>query len=384
MADIRAFPGLRYDAARVSDLASVLSPPYDVIPDEQLETYRARSEWNVIRLIRPGTDYEGAAELLQQWQRDGVLRWDRPSMYLHEVRWGGHVRRDLVAALRLQPYEDHVVLPHERTHRGPKEDRLALMRATGFSLEPLWFLYDGGQSDLPGLLDEAFAEAAEMEFEFPTGQVHRWWTVTDGHWLARARAGLARQPVLIADGHHRYETTLAYSQEVGGGPNAAARFTLALLTDLRDPGLIVLPTHRMLKAGVAVTGGDDVGSLEELLRSLDGRVAAGVYRDGRYQLLELEGEVPVVELHRQVIDNILGKRNPEEYLTYTRDPREAVAAVDEGRAVSAFFLGPPDLGVVLEKAREGMTMPQKTTFFDPKPPSGMVFHRLDGAADLQE
>ena len=383
MADVRAFPGLRYDAARTGGLDRVVSPPYDVIPEEQLSVYRERSPYNVIRLIRPGSDYESASRLLKKWELEGILRWDDPSMYLHETRWAGHRRRDLIAALRLQPYEDRVVLPHERTHRGPKEDRLALFRATGFSLEPLWFLYDGTTSELPGLLDEGFNRAAELEFEFPAGEVHRFWRVGDPHWITRVRASLADQPVLIADGHHRYETTLAHSQEVGGGTNSASRFTLALLTDLRDPGVVVLPTHRMLKAGVAVTGGEVVGSLDELLGALDGR-AAGVYHDGQFQVLELEGEVPAVELHRQVIDNILGRRNPEEYLTYTRDAREAVAAVDSGRAAAAFFLGPPNLRIVLEKARAGMTMPQKTTFFDPKPPSGMVFHRLDPATTLQE
>lgn len=379
MADFRAFPGLRY----TGDLAGLVSPPYDVIPEAGLQVYRDRSPHNVIRLIRPGADYAGAAALLKSWQADGVLRQDEPSMYIHEVRWNGRVRRDLVGALRLQPYEDRVVLPHERTHRGPKEDRLALMRATGFSLEPLWFLYDGAQNELPGLLAEAVAAPAVAEFEFPSGESHRLWRATDGAWIARARAAVAPQPVLIADGHHRYETTLAYSQEVGGGSDSASRFTMAMLTDLRDPGLVVLPTHRMLNAGVAVVGGEPVASLGDLLQALEGRVAAGVYREGRFEVIELEGEVPVVELHRQVIDNILGKRNPEEYLSYTRDAEEAVAAVDDGRAASAYFLAQPDLGVVLAKAREGMVMPQKTTFFDPKPPSGMVFHRLDPDLTLQ-
>ena len=382
MADLRAFPGLRYDPRRV-ELGAVVSPPYDVIAEERLQDYRDRSPYNVIRLIRPGSDYASAAQLLEEWQNGAILRWDEPSLYLHEVRWAGHMRRDLIGALRLQPYEDKVVLPHERTHRGPKEDRLALFRATGFSLEPLWFLYDGARSELPGLLDEAFAHAAALEFEFPAGEVHRFWRVSDAHWIGRARAALAGQPVLIADGHHRYETTLAYSEEVGGGSDAASRFTMALLTDLRDPGLVVLPTHRMLKAGVAITGGEAFDSLDALLHALDGRVAAGVYRDHQFQLIELEGEVPVVELHRQVIDNVLGKRSPEDFLSYTRDAREAVAAVDSGRAASAFFLGAPDLRVVLEKAREGMVMPQKTTFFDPKPPSGMVFHRLDPRTKLE-
>ena len=114
-----------------------------------------------------------------------------------------------------------------------------------------------------------------------------------------------------------------------------------------------------------------------MLAALDGRVAAGIYRDGKFQVLELEGEVPVVELHRQVVDNILGRKSAEENLYYTRDAAEAVREVDEGRAVSAFFLPKPDLAMVLRQAREGMTFPQKTTYFHPKPPSGVVFHTLD-------
>ncbi len=111
-------------------------------------------------------------------------------------------------------------------------------------------------------------------------------------------------------------------------------------------------------------------------------MAAGVYRDGRFQVLPLEGEVAVVELHRQVIDNLLGRRSPEEFLLYTRDPQEAVRWVDEGVGVSAFFLGPPDLRLVLKLAQEGKTLPQKSTYFHPKPPSGMVIHRLDAKRTL--
>jgi len=135
----------------------VLSPPYDVIPEPELERYRSLSPYNVIRLIRPGMDYEGAAATFDEWTRDGILEPDPPSMYVHEVSFGGRRRRDLIAALRLQPYEDNVVLPHERTHRGPKEDRLALLRATNVSLEPLWFIYEGGAG--VGALRRSFLRA---------------------------------------------------------------------------------------------------------------------------------------------------------------------------------------------------------------------------------
>ncbi|HEY8798823.1 MAG TPA: DUF1015 domain-containing protein [Candidatus Dormibacteraeota bacterium] len=374
---MRAFPGIRYHLARAGDLTALVSPPYDVIPEPELERYRSLSPYNVVRLIRPGADYAGAAATFEEWSRKGILEPDPPSMYVHEVAFEGRRRRDLIAALRLQPYEDRVVLPHERTHRGPKEDRLALLRATNVSFEPLWFTYEGRGTGVSAILDVVTARAPAVAFSGPEGTQHRLWTVSDTALHAAVHAAMSDLPVLIADGHHRYETTLAHSQEVGGGADAASRFTLAVLTDLDDPGLEVLPTHRVLKAGVAVTGGEDMPSLEATLAALRGRVAAGTYRDHRFQLLELEGEVALVELHRQVIDNILGKRNPEDFLMYTRDAAEAVRWVDEGVGAAAFFLPAPDLRQVLKLAQEGKTLPQKSTYFHPKPPSGMVFHRLD-------
>jgi uncharacterized protein (DUF1015 family) len=368
MADVRPFHGLRY----AEPLDAVVAPPYDVLTEQQVAAYRERSPHSVVRLTRPGDDYQGAARLLDEWIAEGVLVRDHePAMYLHRIEFDDRVRLDVIAVLRLVPYGDGAVLPHERTHRGPKEDRLRLLRATGVCLEPLWFLAEG----LHGLLEAA--PAGEERTFAHDGERHHLRRITDPAWLDAVRRHLAPRPVLIADGHHRYETTLAYAQEADGGPDAAARFTLALLTDLADPGLVVLPTHRLLRAGVAVTGGEPAASLPETLTALHGRVAAGAYRDGHFQVLPLEGDVAAMELHRQVIDNLLGRRSAEELLAYTRDPEEAVRWVDSGNGVAAFFLDAPDLAAVLKVAREGKTMPQKTTYFAPKPPSGMVFHRLD-------
>jgi uncharacterized protein (DUF1015 family) len=373
MADVRAFPALRY----AEPLEPVLAPPYDVLTDEHVAEYRARSPHNVVHLTRPGSDYDGAARLLEDWIGQGVLVEEaEPAMYVHQIEWNGRSRFDLIAVLRPVPYDEGVVLPHEHTHRGPKQDRLALLKATNTALEPLWFLAGG----LRVHLDRA-PDGQRTSFDY-AGERHTLLRVTDSAWIRRVRQHLETEPVLIADGHHRYETSLAYVAGSGGGPDAASRFTLALLTDLADPGLEVLPTHRLLKAGVAITGGEPVPSLSETLAALRGRVAAGTYRDGHYQVLPLEGEVAVMELHRQVIDNVLGKRNPEEYLAYTRDPEEAVRWVDSGAGVAAFFVDAPDLAAVLKAAREGKTMPQKTTYFFPKPPSGMVFHRMVGERNL--
>jgi len=153
---------------------------------------------------------------------------------------------------------------------------------------------------------------------------------------------------------------------------------MVLLVDFDDPGLVVMPTHRVLRvAPVAVVGGEPAATLAETLAALRGRVAVGHYAAGRFQVLPLEGELALVELHRQLIDNLLGKRRAEDVLLYTRDAEEAVRWVDEGKGQQAFLLDSPDLGVVLKLAQEGRVLPQKSTFFYPKPPSGMVFEGLN-------
>ena len=376
MAHVRPFHGTRY---AVPDLGPVVSPPYDVIPEEALAGYRQRSPYNVVRLIRPGTDYAGAAALERSWLDSGVLADDRgPAFYLHEQRFDGRSRRGLIGAVRLSPYGEGEVLPHERTHGGAKADRLELYRATATALEPLWFVYQGSGTELPKLLDAGFAAEPTTCFTTDDGGEHRFWTATDGAWQEAVSGAFAVLPLLIADGHHRYETAMTYAAEVGASGESAANHAMVLLVDIEDPGLVVLPTHRVMRiAPIAVTGGDPSASLAEMLAALRGRVAAGHYAGGRFQVLPLEGDLALVELHRQLIDNLLGKRSAEEVLIYTRDPEEAVRWVDEGKGQQAFFLDAPDLTMVLKLAQEGKVLPQKSTFFHPKPPSGMVFQRLD-------
>jgi uncharacterized protein (DUF1015 family) len=354
-----------------------VAPPYDVLSEQDVARYRSLSPYNVVHLTRPGSDYDGARKTFGRWLAERILEPEPTSMYVHEVAFDGRVRRDLIASLRLQDYADRVVLPHERTHPGPKEDRLELLRATRVALEPLWFLYEGRGTGVPAILDLVASRNPAVSFTGPGDTRHKLWVISDPGIHSSVHEVLSDTPLLIADGHHRYETALAFADEAGGAEDAPTRFTLALLTEMSDPGLVVLPTHRVVKGGVAVTGGEPTASLEETLAALPGRVAAGAYRDGRFQVLPLDGEVPVVELHEQVIDNILGKRDPEANILYTRDPEEAVRWVDEGAGSAAFFLGPPDLRQVLKLAQEGNTLPQKATYFHPKPPSGMVFDRLE-------
>jgi uncharacterized protein (DUF1015 family) len=378
MASVRPFRGIRYT---VPDLGPVVSPPYDVIPEEALAEYRGRSPYNVVRLTRPGTDYAGAAVLEKAWLDSGVLREDpAPAFYLHEHRFDGRRRRGLIGAVRLSPYGEGEVLPHERTHGGAKADRLELYRATATAFEPLWFVYRGSGTELPRMLNAGFGAEPTATFGTDDGGEHRLWTALDPGWQEVIKRAFAELPLLIADGHHRYETALTYAAEVGATGEASANHAMVLLVDIDDPGLVVLPTHRVMRvAPVAVVGGEPAGSLAETLAALRGRVAAGHYAAGKFQVLPLEGELALVELHRQLIDNLLGKRSAEEVLLYTRDAEEAVRWVDDGMGQQAFFLDSPDLALVLKLAQEGRVLPQKSTFFHPKPPSGMVLQGLDRA-----
>jgi uncharacterized protein (DUF1015 family) len=344
MARIRPFRSLRYD---VPDLDAVIAPPYDVISDEQRAGYLARDPHNIVHLTLPDSDEQAARELAA-WREAGVLVEDEePSYWWLEQRYVGpdsvpRTREGFVAALRAEPYERRVVLPHERTHAGPKEGRLRLLRATRTLLEPIFLLWDGSIA-IDGL--------GEPDLEAEVGGVTaRLWRL-DPEFGDALTEELQDAQLLIADGHHRYETTLAFHDEDGGEESA---WLLAVIVPTDQEGLTIFPTHRVAQSvdGVAGTPIDPPGD------ALPGLV---LYRGGRYELLEEEGLDP------EVVDRL----GPEG-VTYTPSASEAVAAVDRGEAEAAFLLRPTRIEDVWEIARRGEVMPQKSTFFYPKLTSGLL------------
>jgi len=339
MADIKPFRAERYDLARVGPLELLVAPPYDVIsPEERLE-YLARSPYNVVHLTLPD-DEEEAGRNLAEWRRDGVLARDSgPNIWLLSQEYVGpdgvrRTRSGLVASLRAEPYEHGVVLPHERTHRGPKEGRLRLLRATRTQLEPIFLLYEGEPLPSP-----------PREPDLSSGG--------DRLWRVDEAPNFEHRELLIADGHHRYETALAYAQE-GGSP-----YLMVVLVPTRQEGLTIFPTHRIAQHvnGVRGTPIDEPGD------DLPGVV---LYRDGRYELLEGEG------LDVEIVARIAPRG-----VSYTPRRQEAIATVDRGEAEAAFLLRPTRIEDVWSVARRGETMPQKTTYFYPKLTSGLLFHPLD-------
>jgi uncharacterized protein (DUF1015 family) len=351
MAVVKPIRAVRYDESVAGPLEQLVAPPYDVIGAEQREELLARSPLNVVHLTLPD-DEADAARLWREWLSDGVLVRDGdPTFWALEQQYVGpdgveRTRRGLVAALKVEPYEARVVLPHERTHAGPKEGRKRLLEALQAHPEPIFLLYDGAPP-----------------FEHPTGEPDldaegtRLWRIP-AEGIAEA---FADKQLLIADGHHRYETALA----------AGVEEILVVLVSTEDPGLEIFPTHRIAERlnGRTMLATDLDLALAELDRKPHDRAAAVVYRKGGMGAL-VEGEQGALDV--QLVEELTP--GP---VTYTPSVDDAVAAVERGDAEGAFIVRPTRIEDVFRFAQAGETLPQKTTYFYPKLLSGLLFLPLD-------
>lgn len=341
MAVVKPFRALRYDEATAGPLETLVAPPYDVISSEQREELRARSPHNVVRLTLPDSEDEAAREL-EEWRAQGILVEEPPAVWALEQEYVGpdgvaRTRFGLVASLKVEPYETGTVLPHERTHAGPKEGRLRLLRATRVQLEPIFLLYDG----------KAPVERPDREPELEVDGAKLW--RIDDPSVVRA---FDDKQLLIADGHHRYETAVAFHEEEGT-PASAQMLVVLVSTD--DPGLEIFPTHRVFVEPKRLesegTGGSEVTEIT---------------RDGSRVV-----NVPDGVLDVQLVDTL-----GQEGISYTADAAEAERRVHEGEAAVAYLLRPTQIEDVFAYARRGEVLPQKTTYFFPKLISGLLFHPL--------
>jgi uncharacterized protein (DUF1015 family) len=359
VAAVRPFRALRYDAAVAGPLERLVAPPYDVISGEQREELRARSPYNVVHLTLPDSEEEAAASL-SDWRERGVLVQDPEPFYwwLSQEYVGpdgiARSRAGFVAALRAEPYAERVVLPHERTHAGPKEGRLRLLRATRTQLEPIFVLWDG-TIDVDGL------GTPDLEAD-EGGVVSRLWRL-DAEFGTALTDELRDAQLLIADGHHRYETALAYHAEDGGDASA---WLLAVVVPTDQEGLTIFPTHRVARSAGAAAG----TPIDPPAEDLPGPV---LYRQGRYELLDGDG-----------LDPEIVERAAPAGVSYTPRRDDAVGAVDRGEAEAAFLLRPTRIEDVWAVARRGEVMPQKSTFFYPKLTSGLLLLPLSSRVGSTE
>ena len=341
MAVVKPFRALRYDEELAGPLENLVAPPYDVISDELRAELLARSPYNVVHLTLPDSEEEAARDL-EEWRSSGVLVEEPPAVWALEQDYVGpdgvaRKRFGLVASLKVEPYATGTVLPHERTHAGPKEERLRLLRATRVQLEPIFLLYDG-----PAPLERPEREP-DLEVEGA-----KLWRIDDP-MLVRY---FDDKQLLIADGHHRYETAVAFSEEEGFP--ASAQMPVVLVST-EDPGLEIFPTHRLFA---------EPKHLES--EANGGPEVTEVTRDGSRVVHGPEGILDV-----QFVDSL-----GQEGISYTPDPEEAERRVRDGEAAVAYLLRPTRIEDVFDYARRGEVLPQKTTYFFPKLISGLLFHPL--------
>jgi uncharacterized protein (DUF1015 family) len=420
MADVQPLRALRYDQERAGRLQELVSPPYDVIDDAQRDALAARSPYNAVgidlpRADAPGGDpYASAAELLARWRaEDAVVRDERPALWAltqdYATPDGRRAsRRGFLCRVRIEEYGPGRVRPHERTHSGPKEDRLRLTRATRANLSPIFALHSDPAGAAWGALAPAVEGPSWGEVTDDDGTVHRLWRVEDPAATAAVHAALADSELLIADGHHRYETARVYAEEVGG--EGAHRYVLCCLVALEDPGLTVFPTHRLVR-GLSSEQQEALAQairrdfeIEEVAREalapepeggpLElGYIDAHFRRPFRLRLRDqaradraLTGHAePYRSLDTAVLEALLLKgalgMNDESIshldgLGYARDTEEALALVEAGDFDAAFLMRPAPVEQIRAVAAAGENMPPKSTYFFPKVLTGMVFNPL--------
>jgi uncharacterized protein (DUF1015 family) len=435
MPELALIKGILYDPLQV-DLDRVLSPPYDVISEDDRKALVARDPRNAVRLDPPEGEgdakYEESARLLKEWQAEGVLKRDaRAGIYLyHQVftvaELGGRrfTRKGLIAGVRAHNYDDHVILPHERTLRGPKLDRLKLMRATRAHYSQIFGLYRDPSMVTERLFGDADSTPPALEGTTPDGTLHRLWRIVDRETISQIARILMPMQIYIADGHHRYETILALRDEMreqGAGSRASTEYATFFLMNMADPGLVVLPTHRLIhslasfdrqalldKAGAVFSvntvenGARDAQKLKLALhQQARGRSTFGMVVPGAADawLLRLESDphlqvhrslanLDVTNLHGVILERYLGidreAQEAQTNLTYVKDTADALARVERGEAQVGFIMNPTRVDQVLDVADHGQTMPQKSTFFYPKIASGLVINPISPDEDLDK
>ncbi len=418
MPEVLPFRALHYDLRSVGSLGAVAAPPYDVIDEAARVELAARSPFNVVEIDLPraqgGDPYLHAQVTLESWREQGILVQDRePALWALAQGFTApdgerRTRRGFFARVRVQDYGPEQVRPHERTHPGPKEDRLALTRATRTNLSPIFCLFADPLESAWSAIEPATAAEPFGEMTDDDGTLHRLWRVGDPVIAELVGDALADSELLIADGHHRYETARQYAEEVGG--EGEHRYVLAFLCPLSDPGLAVFPIHRL----IARLDADRRAALRKMVERLfeveevtveelePPARAPGVvfgYLDsfhGRPLRLTLKDTATVDEvlpnrspsyrrldtavLEALVLRGALGMSEDDiahlRGVGYSNDARDACEAVADGRAEAAFFLRPTPVDLVQEVAREGESMPPKSTYFFPKVPTGLVLRSL--------
>jgi uncharacterized protein (DUF1015 family) len=417
MPEIQPLRALHYNLAKTGGLQDVVAPPYDVIDSSQRAELAARSPYNVVHVDLPqpnGDRYENAARTFGAWRADGIVVADAaPAIWPIAQDYTGpdgqqRTRRGFLARVRIEDYGPGTIRPHERTHPGPKEDRLRLTRATRANLSPIFALFSDPSQSAWEALSPLASKPPWSEATDADGTVNRLWRVDDGDAIAAVRAAAGGAELLIADGHHRYETSRAYAEEMANeGPH---RYVLMCLVALQDPGLTVFPTHRLVKGlradqhealanalrrdfeikplartdDLAPASSDAVrmGYIDShfrrpfMLTLKDPEIAARALPDRSEAFRHLDTAVLEALILKGPLEMTDHDINELTSLSYARDAAQALGLVESGAYDAAFFMAPTPVERVQAVAAAGESMPPKSTYFFPKVPTGLVFNPL--------
>lgn len=433
MAEIRPFRALRYNPSKISDLLKVVTPPYDVIDEELQDSLYDLHPKNFVRLdltrVAEGDDpqskYAKADETLKAWQAEGVLvRDEEPAFYVYHQTFQDEgravLRKGFITTVRVHDYADKVVLPHERTLRGPKIDRLELMKATNTQMSQIFLLYNDPELRVDTALDAQCKRTADVDITTDDGIHHQLWKVTDPETLAFVQEAVADDQLLIADGHHRYETAVAFRDLDGASDQVRPRdYAMAYLANGADPGLVVWPTHRALHSveGFNLTGWlsklesyfdvkalDDAGTEAALkvlsqhqdknayvaLANVPGKGVVGHLltlrvEDAQAELDKLDvvdaaRNLDVTVLHDFVLAQLTGvsleAQRDQANLQYPRFTEEVDAELQDETTDVVFLMNSTPIDDIREVCTTGGFMPQKSTYFYPKVLSGLVVNDL--------
>jgi uncharacterized protein (DUF1015 family) len=412
------FRGLRYNIEKVGNVTDVIAPPYDVIKPEERIELEERHAANIIRLIlsQPQDDdtdnnnqYTRAAALMNQWITDQTLIQDTaPRYYIYDQSFyapdgKNYTRRALIALVKLEPFENKVILPHEKTHAGPKINRLNLMRTCHANLSPIFLLYADTDGDIEQVM-QGFTDENAPQIDCPEtfGSTHQLWCLDNPESNREIQKLFSAKPLLIADGHHRYETALAFRDEMAqkgeNGTSPGYDYMMVNLVRMESPGLAVLAIHRLLsdltteQINHAVAGLpdafevheiDSLANLMEKLGSFKGKSpAVGMSTpDNKYRLLipksPSQGQLDVTLVQETIIKKMFKVETLADHISYTAYADDAVVHVNYASDRVALLMKPTPVEQVLDVAMAGSVMPQKSTYFYPKMATGFVLNLLN-------
>lgn len=431
MANIIPFRGLRYNPEKIGNIASVVTPPYDVIDETAQARYYAEHPANIIRLelglIFPedtnnNNRYTRAAQYLEKWLEDETLVPEaKPSLYFYqqefEFRGEKVTRNGFVCGLKVEPYEKGNILPHEETLSKPKADRLQLMRATRSNFSSIFGLYNDEEKTIEKFfLDEIKERVPDIEIVDEVNESHRVWVINNPQTIDQITSFLASQPIYIADGHHRYETALEYSSEMKEQGHSGFDYVMTTLVNVYDEGLVVLPTHRLVAntANFKVDAfmkklaelfildlfkdKDNLGAfITELEAKGQSQNAFGLYNGKDLYILTLKNpeqaasllpkdkscaweKLDVALLDNIILDKMLGineqKRRGQDNLAYSRSEQWVIEQVDNRNYQLGFILNPTRVEEIVKVAEAHDKMPQKSTYFYPKVITGLILNNL--------